>query len=200
MLNKAILEGYHTLLTIGRFPICYINIEMDPILVDVNVHPTKLEVRLSKEEQLYQLIVSKIQEAFKDRILIPKNNLDYVPKKIKVLHSFEQQKIELNKDKTQRITKRRRSSEESNSKPFMEENQNDEIVIKEDSYNPFVTKTSESLIADDESSGYNNTREKDEDYFKKQQEILQEMDQTLIQMMVQLCKIMRIKRLMIIMM
>ena len=72
MLNKAILEGYHTLLTIGRFPICYINIEMDPILVDVNVHPTKLEVRLSKEEQLYQLIVSKIQEAFKDRILIPK--------------------------------------------------------------------------------------------------------------------------------
>ncbi|MQH59108.1 DNA mismatch repair protein, partial [Escherichia coli] len=52
------------------------------------------------------------------------------------------------------------------------------IVIREDSYNPFVTKTSESLIADDESSGYNNTREKDEDYFKKQQEILQEMDQT----------------------
>lgn len=107
MLNKAILEGYHTLLTIGRFPICYINIEMDPILVDVNVHPTKLEVRLSKEEQLYQLIVSKIQEAFKDRILIPKNNLDYVPKN-KVLHSFEQQKSNLNKDKTQRITKRRR--------------------------------------------------------------------------------------------
>lgn len=81
---------------------------MDPILVDVNVHPTKLEVRLSKEEQLYQLIVSKIQEAFKDRILIPKNNLDYVPKKNKVLHSFEQQKSNLNKDKTQRITKRRR--------------------------------------------------------------------------------------------
>ncbi|MDU4687026.1 MAG: DNA mismatch repair endonuclease MutL, partial [Staphylococcus sp.] len=50
-LNKAITEGYHTLLTIGRYPICYINIEMDPILVDVNVHPTKLEVRLSKEEQ-----------------------------------------------------------------------------------------------------------------------------------------------------
>lgn len=179
MLNKAILEGYHTLLTIGRFPICYINIEMDPILVDVNVHPTKLEVRLSKEEQLYQLIVSKIQEAFKDRILIPKNNLDYVPKKNKVLHSFEQQKIEFEqRQNTENNQEKTFSSEESNSKPFMVENQNDEIVIREDSYNPFVTKTSESLIADDESSGYNNTREKDEDYFKKQQEILQEMDQT----------------------
>ncbi|MFH7204998.1 DNA mismatch repair protein MutL, partial [Staphylococcus aureus] len=150
-----------------------------PILVDVNVHPTKLEVRLSKEEQLYQLIVSKIQEAFKDRILIPKNNLDYVPKKNKVLHSFEQQKIEFEqRQNTENNQEKTFSSEESNSKPFMAENQNDEIVIKEDSYNPFVTKTSESLIADDESSGYNNTREKDEDYFKKQQEILQEMGQT----------------------
>ncbi|MDT4013661.1 DNA mismatch repair protein MutL, partial [Staphylococcus aureus] len=106
-------------------------------------------------------------------------NLDYVPKKNKVLHSFEQQKIEFEqRQNTENNQEKTFSSEESNSKPFMVENQNDEIVIREDSYNPFVTKTSESLIADDESSGYNNTREKDEDYFKKQQEILQEMDQT----------------------
>lgn len=83
VLNKAILEGYHTLLTIGRFPICYINIQMDPILVDVNVHPTKLEVRLSKEDQLYDLIVTKIREAFKDKILIPQNDLNHAPKRIR---------------------------------------------------------------------------------------------------------------------
>ncbi|RIP33484.1 DNA mismatch repair endonuclease MutL [Staphylococcus gallinarum] len=94
LLNKAILEGYHTLLTIGRYPICYINIEMDPILVDVNVHPTKLEVRLSKEDQLFELIVEKIQEAFKDRILIPKNDMTKFAKKNKVLSQFEQQKMD----------------------------------------------------------------------------------------------------------
>ena len=54
---------------------------MDPILVDVNVHPTKLEVRLSKEDQLYALIVEKIREAFKDRILIPKNDMTKFTKK-----------------------------------------------------------------------------------------------------------------------
>lgn len=93
VLNKAVQEGYHTLLTIGRFPIVYINIEMDPILVDVNVHPTKLEVRLSKEEQLYSLIVEKIKAAFKQKVLIPKNDLSakYQPKK--VLKQFEQQKM-----------------------------------------------------------------------------------------------------------
>lgn len=92
VLNKAVVEGYHTLLTIGRYPIVYLNIKMDPILVDVNVHPTKLEVRLSKEDQLYGLIVEKIQEAFKDKILIPKNDLNkHQPKK--VLEKFEQQKL-----------------------------------------------------------------------------------------------------------
>jgi len=104
LLNKAILEGYHTLLMVGRFPICYINIEMDPILVDVNVHPTKLEVRLSKEDQLFDLIVEKIREVFKDRILIPQNDMDKLTKKNKVLDKFEQQKIEFEKRNHQKET------------------------------------------------------------------------------------------------
>src|SRR5690625_7253221 len=44
---------------------------MDPILVDVNVHPTKLEVRFSKEKELTALIESIIKEAFKNLTLIP---------------------------------------------------------------------------------------------------------------------------------
>ena len=71
VLVKAILEGYHTLLPIGRFPIALLNIEMDPILVDVNVHPSKLEVRLSKEQELYNLVSETIKSAFKKLSLIP---------------------------------------------------------------------------------------------------------------------------------
>ncbi|MBF7017237.1 DNA mismatch repair endonuclease MutL [Staphylococcus durrellii] len=112
VLNKAILEGYHTLLTIGRYPICYINITMDPILVDVNVHPTKLEVRLSKEEQLYKLIVEKIQDAFKDKILIPHNDIDKINKKNKVLEQFEQQKIQFDQRAKDRLQKEQERQEE----------------------------------------------------------------------------------------
>ncbi len=179
MLNKAILEGYHTLLTIGRFPICYINIEMDPILVDVNVHPTKLEVRLSKEEQLYQLIVNKIQEAFKDRILIPKNNLDNASKKNKVLQSFEQQKIEFEQRQKVNETQVKSDMFEKNNSEQVKQDTQYHVSDSSDDYNPFVTKTSESLIEEDKVASYNNTRDKDEDYFKKQQEILQQMDQTI---------------------
>ncbi len=70
-LVKAIQEGYHTLLPIGRFPIAILNIEMDPILVDVNVHPSKLEVRISKEQELNELVASTIKSAFKQQELIP---------------------------------------------------------------------------------------------------------------------------------
>jgi DNA mismatch repair protein MutL len=70
-LAKAIQEGYHTLLPIGRFPIVLLNIEMDPLLVDVNVHPSKMEVRISKEAELNELVTSMIKEAFKSKVLIP---------------------------------------------------------------------------------------------------------------------------------
>jgi DNA mismatch repair protein MutL len=70
-LVRAIEEGYHTLLPIGRHPIALVNIVMDPILVDVNVHPSKLEVRISKEQELNVLIKETIIAAFKTQQLIP---------------------------------------------------------------------------------------------------------------------------------
>lgn len=70
-LAKAIQEGYHTLLPIGRFPIVLLNIEMDPLLVDVNVHPSKMEVRISKEAELNELVTNIIKNAFKSKVLIP---------------------------------------------------------------------------------------------------------------------------------
>src|SRR5690625_501416 len=70
-LNKAILNGYHKLLPFGRSPIAILQIEMDPILVDVNVHPAKLEVRFSKEKELYRAIEETIRNAFRKETLIP---------------------------------------------------------------------------------------------------------------------------------
>lgn len=70
-LTQAILRAYHTLLPIHRSPIVVISIKMDPILVDVNVHPTKLEVRFSKEKELTALIEKIIKDTFKNLTLIP---------------------------------------------------------------------------------------------------------------------------------
>ena len=168
VLNKAIVEGYHTLLTIGRYPICYINIQMDPILVDVNVHPTKLEVRLSKEEQLYDLIVEKIREAFKDKILIPKNDLDHHPKKNKVLNSFEQQKLDFER-KQNEVQNRPQSSEDER-----QEDLSATTLDKVENQNiSQVNEDNESTLFND--SQYIN-RNHDDYYFNNQKDILNELD------------------------
>ncbi|MBS3679968.1 DNA mismatch repair endonuclease MutL [Ornithinibacillus massiliensis] len=70
-LNQAIIRGYHTLLPIGRSPIAVLAIEMDPYLVDVNVHPTKLEARFSKDKELFTLVEQLIQDTFRQTRLIP---------------------------------------------------------------------------------------------------------------------------------
>lgn len=70
-LNKAILSGYGSKLMGGRFPIAVLRIQMDPLLVDVNVHPTKQEVRLSKEQNLMFLITKAIQDTLREERLIP---------------------------------------------------------------------------------------------------------------------------------
>lgn len=62
-LTKAILAGYGSKIAQGRYPIAVILIELDPFLVDVNVHPTKEQVRLSKEKELSRLITEGISTA-----------------------------------------------------------------------------------------------------------------------------------------
>ncbi|MFD2212762.1 DNA mismatch repair endonuclease MutL [Metabacillus endolithicus] len=89
-LVKAIQQGYHTLLPIGRFPIVFLEIKMDPLLVDVNVHPSKLEVRLSKEAELNELITNGIKDVFKQQQLIPSVES---PKMTKVKSDDEQQQF-----------------------------------------------------------------------------------------------------------
>ena len=54
---KAILEAYHTYIPKDRYPYIVLNIEVDPFLVDVNVHPTKMEVKFSKQDSLLNLIM-----------------------------------------------------------------------------------------------------------------------------------------------
>ncbi|WP_082234121.1 DNA mismatch repair endonuclease MutL [Halobacillus massiliensis] len=89
VLNKAIHQGYHTLLPIGKSPIVVLNVEMDPILVDVNVHPAKLEVRFSKEKELFSLLADTIQTAFRKEMLIPQVKDEPSKKPEKLISSQE---------------------------------------------------------------------------------------------------------------
>jgi len=71
-LTNALLQAYHTLLPVNRYPLAALHLWMEPELIDVNVHPSKLEVRFSKEKELLLFITETAERALKGEVLIPK--------------------------------------------------------------------------------------------------------------------------------
>ena len=71
-LNRAINDAYHTYKPETRYPIVVLNINTDPSLVDVNVHPSKLDIKFSNFDDLKELIKNGIKDVLDKALLIPK--------------------------------------------------------------------------------------------------------------------------------
>lgn len=70
-INRVVTDACHTFLPINRYPIAVINVVGDPILTDVNVHPSKQQIRMSKEGELLTLIQETIQRTVRGNVTIP---------------------------------------------------------------------------------------------------------------------------------
>lgn len=70
-LNKVIVDAYHTYIPKDKFPIIVLNIDVDPILIDINIHPTKMDIKFSKMDTLKELVNDEITKQLKKLTLIP---------------------------------------------------------------------------------------------------------------------------------
>lgn len=70
-INRAINDSYYTYKPDGKYPIVVLKINTDPTLVDVNIHPTKQDIKLSKMNDLYDLIYKTIKDTLYNNLLIP---------------------------------------------------------------------------------------------------------------------------------
>ena len=61
-LNFALLEGYHTALMKGRYPVCCLFVELNPAEVDVNIHPTKREVKFRRERAVRRIVTDAVRQ------------------------------------------------------------------------------------------------------------------------------------------
>ncbi len=75
-INRAINDAYYTYKHEGFYPIVVINIETDPTLVDVNIHPTKQDIKLSKIDELCKLLYETIKDTLYKNLLIPDAIID----------------------------------------------------------------------------------------------------------------------------
>jgi DNA mismatch repair protein MutL len=71
VINDAVCEAYKTLIPEGRYPIALINITIDPLLIDVNVHPSKMTIKIANEREMASLLTSHIRKILISDNLIP---------------------------------------------------------------------------------------------------------------------------------
>ena len=70
-LNKCIVDCYHTYIHKDRYPVIIMNIDVDPILIDINIHPTKMDIKFSKMDTLKDLVIELITKRLEELTLIP---------------------------------------------------------------------------------------------------------------------------------
>ena len=70
-LNKCIVDCYHTYIHKDRYPVIILNIDVDPILIDINIHPTKMDIKFSKMDTLKELVIDLIDKRLEKLTLIP---------------------------------------------------------------------------------------------------------------------------------
>ena len=71
-INKTINEAYHSYKPDNRYPITVLNITVDPSVIDVNIHPTKMDIKFSKMDSLLNLISEMVISKISNKQLIPK--------------------------------------------------------------------------------------------------------------------------------
>ena len=104
-INRAINDAYYTYKPDIKYPIVVLKITTDPTLVDVNIHPTKQDIKLSKMDVLYDLIVKTIKNALYQALLVP-DAMERIPvsnpiKQEIVENKIEENDEEYNKESTQ---------------------------------------------------------------------------------------------------
>lgn len=75
-ITNAVIDGFQTYLPIGKYPIVVLYFTIDPLLVDVNVHPTKTEIKISNEEAICNRLKEKIREALTSTTHIPEREIE----------------------------------------------------------------------------------------------------------------------------
>lgn len=79
IVSSAVEDAYKTRMMVGKFPVYVLHLEVNPALVDVNVHPAKLEVRFRNDEEVYAFFYDAVTDLFADEVCIPKASWEKKP-------------------------------------------------------------------------------------------------------------------------
>jgi DNA mismatch repair protein MutL len=164
---KAIIDGYEGYLPINRYPIVVIDIEIDPLLIDVNVHPAKLEIRFSNNDHIKSVITNLVRSKLKEMLYIPKVSFKEFaerrdePKEDQQSFDFKENPFEKPEDKKETEPVKLSDEEsqpslnfnnqEAYNVTFQEDNQKSEIIVEEKKvdYDDIIPQATKEPIQDE---------------------------------------------------
>ncbi|MBR6690753.1 MAG: DNA mismatch repair endonuclease MutL [Bacilli bacterium] len=91
-LNRTINDSYHSYKPDNYYPVVVLNITVDTSLVDVNIHPTKMDIKFGNIEELLDLVSTTIKDSLKKKTLIP--HIEEKPTLVKETRTFEEIKLD----------------------------------------------------------------------------------------------------------
>lgn len=127
-LYRVINEAYSNYKEDSRYPICVIIIECDPRLLDVNIHPSKLDIKFSNFDELNKLVKETIDNALKDKLLIPTINLVKDEKTV----TYENLTLDIERNKDTYLVKEDSSEYKSKLEDLVNFKDNSNLDLEED--------------------------------------------------------------------
>ncbi len=147
VLSDALYSGFLSKLMTNRHPLYFLEIEIDPEIIDVNVHPTKVEIRFEDEQTIYTTMESAILETFKTSLLFKEFNQDEKKEEDVKLESFSQELEAKGERVSGRVEEKKSYFTTENQSDLTTKNWQEEMRLREESRD-----YGKALISNDTSS------------------------------------------------
>ncbi len=148
-LSRAIEKNYHSLIPLNRYPVFVLYIDIDPKLIDVNIHPKKNEIKISNENILCALLAEIVEEVIYPNRSIRKIEIEDKKENISVFDIFEEESIEPEAKERDTNLKSLWDIEKDRSEDSLKNTFNEDAVLYKDSLKEDINPEEEKIFTEE---------------------------------------------------
>lgn len=148
-LSRAIEKNYHSLIPLNRYPVFVLYIDIDPKLIDVNIHPKKNEIKISNENILCALLAEIVEEVIYPNRSIRKIEIEDKKENISVFDIFEEESIEPEAQERDTNLKSLWDIEKDTNEDSLKNTFNEDAILYKDSLKEDINPEKEKIFSEE---------------------------------------------------
>ena len=148
-ISRAVEKNYHSLIPLNRYPVFVLYIDIDPKLIDVNIHPKKNEIKISNENILCALLAEIVEEVIYPNRSIRKIEIEDKKENISVFDIFEEESIEPEAQERDTNLKSLWDIEKDRSEDSLKNTFNEDAVLYKDSLKEDINPEEEKIFIEE---------------------------------------------------